>query len=95
MELFPSEIRAFARFLVAMQHHRHEADYDPMASCARAQVMGLIPIQHDYGVSRLAGKASRASRIQSQPHSRLTRSGWACHAFRTGSRASCLACRVG
>lgn len=42
MELFPSEIRAFARFLVAMQHHRHEADYDPMASFARAQVIQWV-----------------------------------------------------
>ncbi len=42
MKLFPSGIRAFARFLVAMQHHRHEADYDPLASFTRAQVIQWV-----------------------------------------------------
>ena len=43
----------------------------------------------------VAGRSVRAFRIQLQPHSCRTRAGSACHAFRIGSSASCLACRAG
>lgn len=51
MKLYPSEIRTFARFLVEMQDNRHEADYDPMASFARAQVVQWVH-QAEYEIAR-------------------------------------------
>ena len=42
IELFPPDIQTFARFLVEMQYHRHEADYDPMISFTRAQVIRWV-----------------------------------------------------
>ncbi len=55
----------------------------------------LIPIQYDYGITVSAGRSVRVSRIQRQPHSCLIRAGSACQALRIGSRAACLASRVG
>ncbi len=50
-----------------------------------------MPIQYDYATGVSAG---RASRIQARPHRCRTRAGAAGQAFRMGSGASCLACRV-
>ena len=55
----------------------------------------FIPIHDGYATSASVGRSLRVLRIHSQPHSRLTRSGSACQASSTGSRAACLACRVG
>ncbi len=60
IKLFPPEIRAFARFLVAMQYHRHEADYDPMASFTRAQVIQWVNrAEHEIAQFNQVAKADR------------------------------------
>ena len=39
---FPAEVIKFAEAFVALQEHRHTADYDPLATYARADVATLI-----------------------------------------------------
>lgn len=42
MDPFSSKIRNFAFYFVALQNHRHRADYDPLAKFGKSDVLGLI-----------------------------------------------------
>lgn len=42
MRRFPPEIRLFAEVFVAMQRERQDADYDPVMTFSRSQVIGFI-----------------------------------------------------
>lgn len=42
MRRFPPEIRQFAEVFVTMQRGRQEADYDPVMTFSRSQVIGFI-----------------------------------------------------
>lgn len=58
IELFPSEIQTFARFLVEMQYHRHEADYDPTISFTRVQVIRWVN-RADYAIKQFDQVANK------------------------------------
>ena len=42
MRRFPAEIRQFAEVFVTMQRERQDADYDPVMTFSRSQVIGFI-----------------------------------------------------
>lgn len=58
IKLFPSEIQDFARLFVDMQYNREEADYHPMASFSRAQVIQWVQ-RAEYAISQFDQVANK------------------------------------